>query len=185
MFVDFHNWGFVAASVAVIWCTKNSYNVFIVGPIEPLHHKLMSACDSRQTIRMIELFWDILPETIPCTSWRNTPSTPIIRVRPEQVADGTLMRYLLNAIELSYLVQCVYAGRETTMEAEDLILNDCSERQKIKQFCVNFPNVRITILSQTLIIKTISKKCQMIISTYVCVIYLLSWFPLRIVSLSR
>jgi hypothetical protein len=155
MFVDFHDWGFVSATVAVIWRRKNCYHVLVVSPIEPLHHQLVSTCDSRQAIRMIELFWDVLAETVPCTSWWDTPTAPVIRVRPQQVADGTFMRYFLNTIKLSNLVQCIYAGGKTTMEAEDLVLNDRSEWQKVKQLCVNFPNVRISILPQALIVETI------------------------------
>ena len=41
------------------------------------------------------------------------------------------------------------------MEAEDLILDDGSQREIIEQFSENFPNVGISVLSEALIIETI------------------------------
>ena len=43
------------------------------------------------------------------------------------------------------------------MEAENLILDDSSERQVIEELGELLPNVCVTILSQTFIIETIPK----------------------------
>ena len=65
------------------------------------------------------------------------------------------MRSLLHAIELPNLVKCVNAGRETTVQAEDLALDDGRQRQVIEQLRELFPYVRVTVLTQALIIETI------------------------------
>ena len=41
------------------------------------------------------------------------------------------------------------------MKAENLVLNDSSERQQVEQICIIFPNIRISVLSQALIIESI------------------------------
>ena len=41
------------------------------------------------------------------------------------------------------------------MEAEDLVLDDRCQGQVIKEFCELFPDIRVSVLSQALIIKTI------------------------------
>ena len=58
----------------------------------------MSTCDSHQVIGVIELLGDILTEGIAGTSGGDTPTTSVIGVRPEEIANGTLMRSLLDAI---------------------------------------------------------------------------------------
>ena len=65
------------------------------------------------------------------------------------------MRSLLHAIELPNLVKCVDAGGETTVQAEDLGLDDSRQWQVIEQLGELFPHVRVTVLTQTLIIETI------------------------------
>ena len=41
------------------------------------------------------------------------------------------------------------------MEAEDLVLDDRCQGQVIKEFCKLFPDIRVSVPSQALIIKTI------------------------------
>ena len=65
------------------------------------------------------------------------------------------MRYLLHAIQLPDLVKGVDRGRETTVEAEDLALHDSSQWQVVEELSEGLPDVRVSILSQTLIIEAI------------------------------
>ena len=109
---------------------------------------------------MIELFRDILAKGIASTSWRDTPTTSVIRVRPEEITDGTLVRSLLNAIELADLIKCIDRGGETTVEAENLILNDGSERKVVKEFSESLPDISITIFTEAFIIETVSNKIE-------------------------
>ena len=63
-----------------------------------------------KSIGVIELFRDILTEGVAGTSRRDTPAATIIGVRPEQVADGSLVVDFLDAIELSDLIERVDRG---------------------------------------------------------------------------
>lgn len=41
------------------------------------------------------------------------------------------------------------------MQTKDLVFYNCTERQVVKELCENFPNISITILTQTLVIESI------------------------------
>jgi hypothetical protein len=45
------------------------------------------------------------------------------------------VRDLLDAVKLLDLVKGVYARREATVKAKDLLLDDCCERQIVKKLC--------------------------------------------------
>ena len=88
-------------------------------PLVSLHDELMGASNKVKAVNVSELFGYVLTESVTSATRRNTPTAPLIGIRPEQVADGTLVRRLLHAIELANLVEGVDAGRETTVKAED------------------------------------------------------------------
>lgn len=154
--VDGHNCSLVTAAVAVVRRTKHCDYVAVVGPVVTLHHKLMGTGDSCQVVGVVELLRNILAETVSSTSWRNTPAASIIRVRPQQVAHGTFLWHLLNSVELSNLVESVDAGWETTVEAENLILNDSCKGQEVEKLCEYFPYVGIAVFSEALVVESIA-----------------------------
>ena len=159
-FVYLHYRGLVTTSVAIVGSGEDSHDITLVSPVVSIHDKLMSTCDSHQVIGVIELFGDVLAERVASTSWRDTPTTSVIRVRPEEITDGTLVRSLLNAIELADLIKCIDRGGETTVEAENLILNDGSERKVVKEFSESLPDISITIFTEAFIIETVSNKIE-------------------------
>ena len=65
------------------------------------------------------------------------------------------MRCLLHSVELSDLVKGVNTGGETTVEAEDLILDDSCEWEVIEELCELLPYVGVTVLSQAFIIESV------------------------------
>ena len=66
------------------------------------------------------------------------------------------MRGLLDAIELANLIKGVDAGGETTVQAEHLAFDDSCQGQVIKKLSELFPYIGVAVLSQALIIETIS-----------------------------
>lgn len=154
--VDGHNSSLVTASVAVVRRTEHSHDITVMSPVVTLHDKLMSTGDPGQVIRVIELFWNILTEAVSSTSGWDTPAASIIGVRPEQVAHGTFLGHLLNSIELSDLIEGVDARWKTSVQAENLILDHCGQWQVVKELCEDFPYVGISVLSEALVVETIS-----------------------------
>jgi hypothetical protein len=65
------------------------------------------------------------------------------------------MRYLLHTIQLANLVQAIQRGRETSVQAENFLFYDCGKRKVIKEVSEVFPNIRISVFPQALIIETI------------------------------
>lgn len=65
------------------------------------------------------------------------------------------MRYFLYPIKRPNVIESVDAGRKATVQTEDLIVNQRSEREIIKQIRKVFPDVGIAVLSQALVVEAI------------------------------
>jgi hypothetical protein len=59
------------------------------------------------------------------------------------------------SIDLSDLIKGVKVGRESTVEAEDLVLDDSSQGKQVEEVGVVLPNISIAIFAQALIIEAI------------------------------
>ena len=84
-------------------------NVTVLTPIVPFHDKLMCPSHQGQAVIVIERFRDILSEGVPCTSRTDAPTTSIIRITPQQIAHWPFMRYLLDSVQRSDIVEGVDA----------------------------------------------------------------------------
>jgi len=62
---------------------------------------------------------------------------------------------LLYAVECSDIVEGINAWGETSVEAEDLVVNQGGERKVVEKICEVFPDVCVSVLSEALIIETI------------------------------
>lgn len=67
------------------------------------------------------------------------------------------MRNFLDSVELSDLIESVDGWRESSVETEDLTLDDGCQRKVIEEFGKLLPDVGVSVLSQALVIETISK----------------------------
>lgn len=153
--VDFHDGRLVTATVAVVGRREDGDDIAVVRPVVAVHDELMGSGDELQVVRMVELLRDVLAERVAGTTRRDTPAASVIGVGPEEIADGTLVRNFHEAVELSNLVESVDAGRETTVEAEDVTLDDRSQRQVVKQLREVLPHVGVAILAQALVIEAV------------------------------
>jgi hypothetical protein len=126
-----------------------------MGPVVAAHYKLMSTRYQFQSICMVELFRDVLPERVASTSGRDAPAAAVIGVRPQQVADGSFVGHFLHSVQLTNLVEGVDRRRETSVETEYLSLDHCSQGQVIEQFSESLPHIGISVLAQALIVETI------------------------------
>ena len=124
----------------------------------------MGASDPRQVIRVVELLGDILTEAVAGTARGDTPAAAVIGVGPQQIADGALVRRLLDTVELADLIERVDAGRQATVQAEDLVLDDSGQRQEVEQLSELLPYVSVAVLAQALVVKAVPK--SIILSEY-------------------
>ena len=68
------------------------------------------------------------------------------------------MRHLLHAVKLTDLVERVNAGGKTAMQAEDLALNDCSQREEVKKLGEELPDISVSVLSQAFVVEAVAKR---------------------------
>lgn len=109
MLVDLHDSSLIAAAVTVIRRAKNGNHIPILTPIVALHHQLMSSCNQRQPIVMVECFTDVLAESVTCSSWAYTPATSVIWIGPEQVTHGSFVWDFLDAVETANVIEGINA----------------------------------------------------------------------------
>lgn len=115
----------------------------------------MGSCNKGQTIVMVEGFRDILAERIARTTRGDSPTTSVIWIGPEEITHGPFVWHLLYTIKGADVIEGIDARRKTTMQAEDLIVDQCSKGKVIEQIGEIFPDVGVAILSKTFIIETI------------------------------
>ena len=65
------------------------------------------------------------------------------------------MGHLLESFEGSDVVQSFNAGRQPSVEAEELILDDSSEREEVEELGETFPDIGVSIFSAALIVEAI------------------------------
>ena len=161
MLIDFHNSGLVAASEAIVGCREDSHDVALVTPVVSVHDELMGTGNSLQAICLVELLGDVLAEGVARTARRDAPTAAVIGVRPQQVANGALVGHFLNAIKLPNLIESVNGRGETAVQAENLILDDSSQGEVVKQGCENFPDFSVAVFAEAFIVEAIPMKFQM------------------------
>jgi len=65
------------------------------------------------------------------------------------------MWYLLNSVKGANVIERVDGGGESTVKAEDLVINEGSEGKVIEEVGEVLPDVGISIFSEALVIKAI------------------------------
>ena len=65
------------------------------------------------------------------------------------------MWHFLNAVEASDIVKSVDARGKTSVEAEDLVIDEGSKGKVVEKVCEELPDVGITIFAQALIIEAV------------------------------
>lgn len=108
-----------------------------------------------QAIVVVESLTDILPESVSSTSRADSPSTPVVWVRPQQITHWSLMRHFLNAVEGANVVQRVNAWRQASVQAEDLVVDERGKWEVVEEIGEELPHIRIAVLAQTLVVEAV------------------------------
>lgn len=94
---------------------------------------------------MVELFGDVLAEGIAHTSLVHSPARSFVRIGPNKIAHSALLGDLHSPVEFIETIQFIEGRRQSSMHAQELILDYCGERKIVKQICETFPCCRTTI----------------------------------------
>ena len=92
-------------------------------PIISFHYQLVSSGHQSEAVGVVECLRDVLSEGVSRPPGRDSPSTSVIRVRPQEVTHGSLVRNLLEPVQSSDVIQGVDTGGKTAMQAEYLAVN--------------------------------------------------------------
>lgn len=172
MLVYLHNRRLVSTTVAVVGCyqvcqsainwqctnkltRKDGHHVSILRPTVALHDQLMRPSNQRESIVVIERFGNVLPKRVSGTSGRYSPSTSVIRVRPEKIAHRPLVRHFLNSIERADIIQRVDTWRKATVEAEYLVLDQRRKWEVVEEIGKVLPNAGVAVFAETLVVETV------------------------------
>jgi hypothetical protein len=102
-----------------------------------------------------------------------SPNVPVIRIGPNQVAHGSLMRNLLHSIQITCMIKCIDRRRQPSMETEYAVCYYRRHGQVIKGIGKELPNIGISVFPQAFVIETITVQkiqwvCEPISSTESC-----------------
>mmetsp|Transcript_74211 Transcript_74211/g.172137 ORF Transcript_74211/g.172137 Transcript_74211/m.172137 type:complete len:242 (-) Transcript_74211:52-777(-) len=100
---------------------------------------------------MVELLGDVLAKGVACATGRDAPAATLIRVRPEEVTHRPFMRHLLNAVQLTDVVQGVERWGDASMHADDLVLHHGRHGQVVKGVREELPNGRPAVGTHTFV----------------------------------
>ena len=155
MLVDLHDSSLVTASVAIVGRAENGDHVPILTPIVALHHQLMSSCNQRQAVVVIERFADILSKRVSRSSRRYPPTTSVVWVGPQQIAHGSFMRHFLDTVETANVVESIDRWGETAVQTEDLIVDQSGEWQVVEEVGEVFPDVGVAVFAEAFVVEAV------------------------------
>lgn len=65
------------------------------------------------------------------------------------------MRNLLNSVKSSDVIEGIDTGRETSVEAEDLVVDEGGQGEVVEQVGEVLPDVGISVLAETLVVEAV------------------------------
>jgi hypothetical protein len=108
-----------------------------------------------QAIDVIELRCNLVTEKPASAARGNSPCLNIFRITPDQIAESAFMRNLLSTSNDTDLINGTDLRAQTTMNTEDLSINDSGEDKEIKNLAARLPDRCVTVLLLALLIETI------------------------------
>ena len=123
----------ISAPVAVVRRAEDRHNCAVVGPIVPLRHQLVRPGQELQAVLMFEGFGDVLAKCVPRPPGGDPPAPPLVRVTPEEVAHGTLVGDLLEAVDSVDVVDALQVRRQACVGAENLPVDQPRQWEIVEQ----------------------------------------------------
>ena len=123
--------------------------------VEPVYvaflDELMRPYDQGQIVEHVEVVDHLMAEDPASASGVPTPSLDVLRVRPHQIGQRTLIGNLLLAIQQAHLVDSRQVRRQSSVHTQDVPVDNGSEGQEVKGLIKIFPAVGVAVLLVDLI----------------------------------
>jgi hypothetical protein len=118
--------------------------------------ELMSTSNKLEAVDVIEFGCNLVTEEPASTARRNGPSLDILRITPDQVAKCTLMWNLLGTSDDADLINSTDLRAQSTMNAENLTINNGGEDKEIENLAARLPDRCIAVLLLALLVETVN-----------------------------
>lgn len=116
----------------------------------------MCPTDELQIVQVQKLARYSLAKEPAGTARTGLPSVHVVGVRPNEIAEGTLVRNFLVPFDCSHLVHHDDVRRESAVDAHDLVVDDGGDGEKIEYLTAVAPRVRVAVLVLTFICEQLS-----------------------------
>ena len=141
----------VPAPIAVIRRAPDGAQPVIVQDLIALLTELVRAEDVVHLVDVEELLDDLCAEGVSCASGREGELVALrVRIAPDQIGHGSLVRYLAEAIDDFDLVDAVDAGTQAAVHAEDLVVDDDREGEEVEHVGEVVPDVGVAVFAVAL-----------------------------------
>ena len=117
--------------------------------------KLVSTSNEFQAIDMVELRCNLITEEPASATGRDSPSINVLRIAPDEIAEGTLVRNLLSTGDDANLIDSTDFWTKATVNTENLTINDSSQNQEVKDLAARLPDRRVAVLLLTLFVEAV------------------------------
>lgn len=153
---DLKHAGHVATSIAVIWGAPHCAQSIVIEHLVSLLTELVRTKNVCHRVHREELLHHLCSEGVTGTARRQREFVTLrVRVGPNEIGHGTLVRYLPEPVDDLDLVDGVDGRREATVYAEDLIVDDDREGEKIEHVCEVVPHIRVAVLARAFRVETV------------------------------
>lgn len=123
--------------------------------LETLIDKLVSTGDELQAVDVVELCCDLVAEEPASTTRRNSPGLDVLRITPDQITEGTLMRDLLSTSNNTNLIDSADLRAQPTVDTKDLTIDNGSKNKEIEDLAARLPDRGVTVLLLTLLVEAV------------------------------
>ena len=121
-------------------------------------HQLVCSADQLQVVVVEELRGDLGAKQPAGPTGGDRPVLHLLRVGPDQVTEGALVRDLLVPLNQPDLVEGPDVRREPAVDTEDLAVYESRDGEEVEDFATIFPDVAIAVLGLTLVVETVNLK---------------------------
>ena len=148
---DLEHAGHVAAAVAVVGGAPDGAEVVVVEDLEALLAELVGAQDVRHAVDGEELLDDARAERVAGAAGAEGELVALrVRVGPDEVRHGALVRDLPEPVDDFDLVDRVDRGGQAPVHAEDLVVDHHRQRQEGEHVGEVVPHVGVAVLARAL-----------------------------------
>lgn len=153
--IELEDGGGISGAVDVVGRREESEDFVVVSPLEAVHDELMSSDDVVETIVVAEVLGDVSAPEVTGTSVGADETSSVDGIGPKKVGHGSIAGRLRETVQSRDLIDRLHVGRQSSMHAEDAVVDESREREEIENLVQHLPHTRVAIISVALGPKTI------------------------------